>query len=187
MRVSDPQVMRALAHPACIEIVEYLNDTGAAVTATECAGMVGLSPSATSYHLRELAKYGLVEQAPSRGDGRERLWQGASTGLRIEADPDEPGGDAATAALVDMYLNRDVARAREWMGRLSGEPEQWRRASVVMGHRLLVTAEELSALAARVNELLEPYRMRERRDAPPEGARRVDMTFLAIPEQGAEA
>jgi DNA-binding transcriptional ArsR family regulator len=187
MRVSDPQVMRALAHPARIEIVEYLNDTGAAVTATECAGMVGLSPSATSYHLRELAKYGLVEQAPSRGDGRERLWQGASTGLRIEADPDEPGGDAATAALVDMYLNRDVARAREWMSRLSSEPEEWRQASVLMGDRLLVTAEELSALAVRVNELLEPYRMRERRDAPPVGARRVDMTFLAIPEQGAEA
>jgi DNA-binding transcriptional ArsR family regulator len=67
MRVTDPQVMRALAHPARIEIVEYLNDTGAAVTATQCAGRVGLSPSATSYHLRELAKYGLVEQAPSRG------------------------------------------------------------------------------------------------------------------------
>lgn len=182
MRVSDPQVMRALAHPARIEIVEYLNDTGAAVTATECAGMVGLSPSATSYHLRELAKYGLVEQAPSRGDGRERRWQGASTGLRIEADPDEPGGDTATAALVDMYLNRDVARAREWISKLSGEPEEWRRAAAMVGHRLLVTAEELGALTERVNELLEPYRLRERQDAPPEGARRVDMTFLAIPE-----
>src|SRR3982750_5031446 len=91
VRIRDPRVMRALAHPARIEIVEYLNSTGAVVTATECAGMVGLSPSATSYHLRELARYGLVEQAPSRGDGRERVWQSPGTGLRIEADQREPG------------------------------------------------------------------------------------------------
>ena len=79
-RITDPQVMRALAHPARIEIMEYLASTGAGVTATECAEIVGLSPSATSYHLRELAKYGLVEQAPSRGDGRERVWRSASAG-----------------------------------------------------------------------------------------------------------
>src|SRR3954463_16231783 len=96
MRIADPRVMRALAHPARIEIVEYLNDTGAAVSATEVAGMVGLSPSATSYHLRELAKYGLVEQAPSRGDGRERLWRSTNSGLRIDADLEQPGARAAT-------------------------------------------------------------------------------------------
>src|SRR4051794_8221064 len=84
VRVSDPQVMRALAHPARIEIVEHLSDTGQPVTATECAALVGLSPSATSYHLRELAKYGLVEQAPSRGDGRERLWRGTGTSVQID-------------------------------------------------------------------------------------------------------
>src|SRR3982751_427340 len=91
VRISDPRVMRALAHPARIGIVEYLHNSGAVVTATECAGMVGLSPSATSYHLRELAKYGLVEQAPSRGDGRERVWRSTGTGLRIDADQQEPG------------------------------------------------------------------------------------------------
>src|SRR3982750_4766602 len=108
VRIRDPRVMRALAHPARIEIVEYLNNTGAVVTATECAGLVGLSPSAVSYHLRELAKYGLVEQAPSRGDGRERVWRSTGTGLVIDADPAEPGVAAATEALVEIYLNRDV-------------------------------------------------------------------------------
>ena len=72
---------RALAHPARIAIVEHLNNTGAVVTATEAAALVDLSPSAISYHLRELAKYGLVEQAPSRGDGRERVWRSTGTGL----------------------------------------------------------------------------------------------------------
>lgn len=187
MRVTDPQVMRALAHPARIEIVEYLNDTGAAVTATQCAGMVGLSPSATSYHLRELAKYGLVEQAPSRGDGRERLWRSTSTGLRIDPDPDEPGARAATAALVDMYLKRDLARAREWIMRQDGAPAEWRDATTMMGHRLLVTAEELTGLSAKFAELVEPFLLRVRRDDPPEGARKVALSYLAVPEPEAEA
>src|SRR5262249_56777146 len=74
MTVSDPHVMRAMAHPARLAIMEFLGD-GAVATATECAEVCGLSPSATSYHLRALAKVGLVEEAPSRGDGRERVWR----------------------------------------------------------------------------------------------------------------
>src|SRR6188474_2788090 len=98
-RITDPQVMRALAHPARIEIMEHLGSTGAVVTATECAELVGLSPSATSYHLRELAKYGLVEQAPSRGDARERVWRSTSSGFSVDGDLAEPETRASQRAL----------------------------------------------------------------------------------------
>jgi DNA-binding transcriptional ArsR family regulator len=183
MRITDPQVMRALAHPARIEIVEYLNDTGTAVTATECAGRVGLSPSATSYHLRELAKYGLVEQAPSRGDGRERLWRSPGTGIQIDTDPaNGPEARAATENLVFMYLNRDLARARAWIERLDAEPAEWRDASAFMGHRLLLTAAELRALSAQIRELVEPFQVRARRNTAPAGARKVAVSVTAIPE-----
>ncbi|WP_442933752.1 ArsR family transcriptional regulator [Micromonospora sp. CPCC 205556] len=57
--------MRALAHPARIAIMEHLSTREGGATA--CAEIVGLSPSATSYHLRASVKFGLVEQAPSRG------------------------------------------------------------------------------------------------------------------------
>jgi DNA-binding transcriptional ArsR family regulator len=183
VRITDPRVMRALAHPARIEIVEYLNDSGAVVTATECAGMVGLSPSATSYHLRELAKYGLVEQAPSRGDGRERVWRSSGTRLHIDADPEQgPDGRAATTALIDMYLNRDLARVRQWVTQQDGEPSEWRDSSTLTGQRLLLTADELRDLNAQVLALLEPYRLRERRDTAPEDARKVAVTYMAFPE-----
>jgi DNA-binding transcriptional ArsR family regulator len=182
MRIGDPRVMRALAHPARIEIVEHLNDTGAAVTATEAAAIVGLSPSATSYHLRELAKYGLIEQAPSRGDGRERVWQSTTTGLRIDADLDEPGARAATQALVDMYLVRDQERLREWIARQPDEAPEWRDAGTIMGQRLLITAEELQEINGKVRDLLEPYRMRERQETAPEGSRRVAVNYTSYPE-----
>jgi DNA-binding transcriptional ArsR family regulator len=182
VRISDPKMMRALAHPARIEIVEYLNNTGAVVTATECAGMVGLSPSATSYHLRELAKYGLVEQAPSRGDGRERVWRSTGSGLRIDADPADPDAQAATRALVDVFLTRDLARTREWLAHSPSESASWRDASTLMNQQLLLTAEELTALNEQVRELSEPYRLRERLATAPEGARKVSFNYTAYPE-----
>jgi DNA-binding transcriptional ArsR family regulator len=182
VRISDPRVMRALSHPARIEIVEYLNDTGKAVTATECAEIVGLSPSATSYHLRELAKYGLVEQAPSRGDGRERLWQSVSPTLRIDPADGEPAAQQAAAALADLYLTRDLERVREWFARMDEEPEEWRRIGSIHGSRLLVTAEELEGLAAKVSELIDPYRIRGRQENAPEGARRVAFNLAMFPE-----
>jgi DNA-binding transcriptional ArsR family regulator len=181
-RISDARTMRALAHPARIEIVEHLSVTGAAVSATECAGMVGLSPSATSYHLRELAKYGLVEQAPSRGDGRERLWRSTSASLWIEGDADQPEALAAERALIDLYLTRDQERLRAWVVRQAQEPAEWREASSLMGQHLMVTAEELAELNLRIRALMEPYRVRERRAAAPEGARKVVVQYAAFPK-----
>ncbi len=181
-RISDPQVMRALAHPARIAIVEYLNNTGAVVTATETAELVGLSPSATSYHLRELARYGLVEQAPSRGDGRERVWQSTGTGLRIDAHRDEPGAAAATEALVDVFLERDMERARRWIRRQPAESREWRDIGTLSSHKLLLTADELRALSDQVSELMAPYRFRERQADPPAGARAVHVNFMAFPD-----
>jgi DNA-binding transcriptional ArsR family regulator len=183
MRVSDPQVMRALAHPARIEIIDYLNNSGAVVTATECAGMVGLTPSATSYHLRELARYGLVEQAPSRGDGRERVWRSAGAGLRIEGDPSVPAVREAERVLVDAYLTRDFHRAKAWAQRQGAEPAQWRDASVLFSTMLLVTAEELTELSEQIQALIGPYRMRERQRDAPAGARQVIAHYSAFPEE----
>ncbi|MBB4767001.1 ArsR/SmtB family transcription factor [Amorphoplanes digitatis] len=180
-RITDPQVMRALAHPARIEIMEHLASTGAVVTATECARLVGLSPSATSYHLRELARYGLVEQAPSRGDGRERVWRSTNPGLSIEGDVAEPETRAAENALVDAYLTRDLARQRQWRARMHEEPRRWREASTLMNQMLLLTADELSEVSVRIRELLAPYGRRDRLADPPEGARTVAVHYAAFP------
>ena len=179
-RITDPQVMRALAHPARIGIIEHLSSTGDPVTATQMASLVGLSPSATSYHLRELARYGLVEQAPSRGDGRERVWRSTSSGWNLEGDDAEPDVRAAEQELVEVYLSRDFARIREWFARQHQEPPDWRDAGVLMGQYLLLTAEELGQVTARVREVLAPYERRGRTD-PPAGARPVAVHYAAFP------
>lgn len=180
--ITDPQTMRAMAHPARIEIMGHLSSTGDAVTATDMARVVGLSPSATSYHLRELAKYGLVEAAPSRGDARERVWRSTSANWSVDVGSSpSPDVRAAEQALMDVYLARDYARLRDWLSRVHDEPKEWREVSVVHNQVLMVTADELSSLTQAVRDLLAPYTRRERGADAPEGARPIAANFAAYP------
>jgi DNA-binding transcriptional ArsR family regulator len=184
IRLSDPQVMRALAHPARLAILEELN-TGRAGTATEFAEVCGLTPSATSYHLRALAKVGMVEEAPGRGDGRERVWQrpGGGSGDGYDLDPSVYGDDEARLAARDMLnvvLSRQDARARGFLARWTEETREWFDA-VALGHGIiLVTVEELTALNDQILALFRPYTRAHRTDAPPD-ARQVAVTYRAFP------
>jgi DNA-binding transcriptional ArsR family regulator len=181
MTISDPVIMRALAHPARMGIMQYLTSTAAAVTATECAGVVGLSPSATSYHLRELARYGLVEEAPSRGDARERLWRSAVESLSFDAGQQAgPEARAAERAIVEIFVANELELVRDWLGRARKEPKEWYDASWQSRLELLVTAQELAELNEAVMNLLEPYARRNRSDPPP-GARSVSAYYTALP------
>ena len=174
--LNDPTAMRALAHPARLAILNRLQAEGPC-TATEVAEVVGVTPSAASYHLRMLAKYGFVEDAPARGDGRgdgrERLWRSSAIGLSVSPDPDD-GPDVRSAKEFLIKALRDqaedeVSRAMESLER---ESREWREAALFNRAVLLVDAEELKALNERIDELLAPYKttVRDREDAPP-GAR----------------
>jgi len=178
--IRDPQVMRAMAHPARLAIMEFLSD-GTVATATECAEVCGLSPSATSYHLRSLAKAGLVEEAPSRGDGRERVWRAAHASLSIHTEKtDSPETLSAARDLMDVVLARDEEHVARWFDHAESEPKEWYDAAGMTRHQLVLTAAELTELFKTVEKLLEPYGRIERPN-PPEGARRVGVLFRAIP------
>src|SRR5579862_6154386 len=88
IQMTDPHMMRALAHQARIAIWLHLGLHGPA-TATECAEVAGLSPSACSYHLRTLARYGFIEEdRASAANGRERPWRARLLAFTLEDGPD---------------------------------------------------------------------------------------------------
>jgi DNA-binding transcriptional ArsR family regulator len=181
--VRDPRVMRALAHPARMAIIDALA-VGRTGTATEFAEVCGLSPSATSYHLRALAKYGLVEEAPQRGDARERVWQRSGAGIAFDARP----GDSsevweAGRALMDAVLAQDEEQARRWFAGAAGDDPRWWDASRIVRSHVLVTTEELQQINEAVEELLRSYSF-VRRLTPPPGARPVMVTYRAFPTDG---
>jgi DNA-binding transcriptional ArsR family regulator len=183
LQVSDPQVMRALAHPARLAIMDYFfaGNTG---TATDLAEVVRLSPSATSYHLRALARSGLVEEAPGRGDARERVWQTRVRGLMVEAGPDaDEDAYEAEREFTDAILVREDAQARRWVQRSADEPAEWYRAARFTESVLLLTADELTGLADAMAELYLRYARRRRPDPPP-GARMVSLVVRAFPVDG---
>src|SRR5207302_10474668 len=90
--ITDPQAMRALAHPVRLAALSYLQGNSPA-TATQLSEHVGASPSVTSWHLRHLADFGLVVDVPppSGTDRRLRWWNAAARGFRYEM-PDTPEG-----------------------------------------------------------------------------------------------
>jgi DNA-binding transcriptional ArsR family regulator len=178
--ILDTAVMRAMAHPARLALLEHLRNGGPA-TATECAGVVGLSPSATSYHLRALARAGLVEAAPGRGDGRERLWRITAGRYAVTGVADlAPEGRDALRALLESLLAWDDVRVRRYLSHLDSEPPEWQDAAFFMDSTLQLTAEELTTLSQALDTLIAPYRKDRRRDLPP-GTRPVSVAIRALP------
>jgi DNA-binding transcriptional ArsR family regulator len=164
-----------------LAIIDALG-TGQTGTATQFAEVVGLSPSATSYHLRALARYGLVEEAPTRGDGRERVWQRrpGARGVTFDADTDAPELWAAGRVLIDAVIARDDALVRRWAETADSDDPAWSHAARITKTHILATADELGKINDAVADLIEPYLFMRRQDAPGD-ARPVAINYRAFP------
>lgn len=177
--LTDPRAMRALAHPVRLSILEVLHAEGTA-TPTECAQEVGESPQACSYHLRALAKYGLVRRA-STEDGRETRWELAAPGFRFSpATSKAPEYEAAAHALASRLLERDDAVVAEYLARESELDADWRDAAIFATNTIHVTAAELRVLQRELEQLLAPYRRSSLAERPAD-ARRVHVVTRAVP------
>ncbi|MEO3869218.1 helix-turn-helix domain-containing protein [Nonomuraea sp. B12E4] len=178
--LDDPAAMRAFAHPVRLALHELLLRAGAA-TAAEAGREVGVSQALASYHLRQLAKYGFVEQAAAR-DERERPWQ--VTQRLQEWDDAAPGPEqsAARSLLEQVIAERALSRLMEWQERRHDEPGPWRAIGGVDNRYLYATPEEVAALGRALTELLEPLMTRAQDPAArPAGARPLQLTQLLIP------
>src|SRR4051794_29221735 len=119
--IGDVRVLTALAHPVRIALLDHLMTRGPR-TASQCAAVVDASPSACSYHLRQLARWGLVEPAERVTDGRERPWQAAVTGFDLVAETDDPAAFAAQQSLAALQLSEEFTRVGRLLRRLDRLP-----------------------------------------------------------------
>jgi DNA-binding transcriptional ArsR family regulator len=192
IRLTDPRALRAYAHPTRMTLVGLLRLHGP-FTATRAAELTGESVASCSYHLRMLAKYGLVEEAEG-GQGREKPWQATAryTDWRDAAgDPAAAeAGTALSAAVAEQYFAR-MTRAIETRHLL---PHAWREAEQFGDDILYLTPGELTELNAGISELVDAYSDRfEDASRRPEGAEPVALLRISFrdrrprPEDGRRA
>ena len=180
--LTDPRAIKALAHPARLAVLDELF-AGRSLTATECADIADLSPSAMSYHLRALQKWGIVERAEASGDGRERPWRAAGEGLRVESA--EPRASAvAESALMGRLLDSTRSEVLDWVGNEQAA-SPWREIGTVASGSRWMTDAEARDVVAEFDAVLEKYRRLSPRERP-EGARRVRLSFVLVPNDSSD-
>jgi DNA-binding transcriptional ArsR family regulator len=188
--VTDIKALRALAHPDRVAILQLLM-AGGVRTATECAEAVGASPSACSYHLRELERFGfVVRDEVEAGDRRTRPWKAAaigfSLGRRLSQEP--ATGRAVFAALREADRLENDRMARLFVERADELPSEWQDAASFATFELAVTPTELRELTAAIDGLLRPYRVGARSsvlDGADPAVRPVHVVVQAFPRMDA--
>ncbi|MEV6845008.1 helix-turn-helix domain-containing protein [Actinoplanes sp. NPDC051411] len=175
LRLSDVGAMRAMAHPLRMKILGSLRIDGPATSAI-LARRLNTDSGQTSHHLRQLAKYGFVLEAPDlhRG-GRERWWRAAhaTTSWDDLADPEavhalEDAAHQVWAQALAQY--RAEASRQEW------SPE-WTRAASSGDYPVRTTPEGLNALMDELREVI----ARHSQDGP--GAETVTILLHAFPRR----
>ncbi|MFG2968620.1 ArsR/SmtB family transcription factor [Streptomyces sp. NPDC048288] len=158
----DARSLRGLAHPLRMQLLEALRHNGPA-TASQLASRLGESSGATSYHLRQLAAHGFVEDAPGHGKGRERWWQAVDQGIIFDTEEFE-GAGPEVRGLAEVFLHEVASNhARElstWLGTRDNWAEPWSRSSDMSDMTMRLTPELARELIGRMHDLIDDYRNR---------------------------
>ncbi|WP_369069560.1 ArsR/SmtB family transcription factor [Kineococcus terrestris] len=171
-----PEHLKALAHPRRLQLLDLLIAEGP-LTASECAERIGDSAASCSYHLRQLARFGFVEEAEG-GRGRNRPWRRVPVGNRVTAGG-SPAERAAVEALGTVLDARNQELVQSWSRRRSGDP--WREVAGTSDWTLRITERELADLSAAVTALIAPLQRRTLDGVVPEGSRVVDVLTHLLP------
>ncbi|WP_336212311.1 ArsR/SmtB family transcription factor [Nonomuraea sp. LPB2021202275-12-8] len=177
-KINDLEALRTLAHPRRQRILDQLSSHGPA-TSADLARALELNTGATSYHLRELAKHGFVEELPDRAHGRERWWRFVPADLRFPLRSEQ---DEETRAILDEMNSRAIADDMQSFRRAQTavDPGEWGDAFPYSRGTIRVSLEELRQFFEEYVALI----MRYAKPAEEAGddARRVHTRFFAYPD-----
>jgi DNA-binding transcriptional ArsR family regulator len=166
----DVRSLRALAHPLRIELLDLLRFEGPS-TASALARRLGESSGATSYHLRQLARHGFIEQDERRARGRERWWRHRERQVSVR----DPGAPAETAAALEL-----VGREAAALERFLADPKtvaEWEGAAFLRSRALRLSSAGLRRLERDIAALIDSLPTAEAADAPRDA---VPVRFLAL-------
>ena len=183
----DASGLRVLGHPVRGRLVGLLRKHGPA-TATQLAARLGLNSGATSYHLRQLASAGLIEDDPERGNARERWWRSVYRAQSF-SDKELIGREPETAVrYLQTVATGYASLTQQALNEFETMPGAWRELLDLSDWPLRLTPAEAAGLRAELAALLGRYRRDEAGEAgAPAGAERVVVITQVLPEPGASA
>ncbi|XRQ03867.1 ArsR/SmtB family transcription factor [Actinomadura welshii] len=176
--ITDPQQVRLLAHPLRRRIAEIMRR--GPVSSTTLARELGQSTGSTSYHLRQLAKHGFVEEAPELARGRERWWRVVPADRRIPPYREQsPQMRDAVEDLTRLEFANELDMLTRYQRERDGMGE-WADALLFSFSTVTLTPEQVRPFFEEYIALL--YRYKRADDDPPPDARTLHARFLAFPE-----
>ena len=179
-RLDDPRTLRALAHPLRLQLLGILRTAGPA-TVSSLAGSVGQAVPLVSYHLRQLADHGFIEEAPELAKDRRETWWKSShefTSWSITDFLDTPERLDAIGVFQREVLQRHFERIQEFFAEAPSWSREWLDASEMSDVRVTLTPSQLKELIGELWEVIDRWRHRE---PEPDGAQSTELIFYAFP------
>jgi DNA-binding transcriptional ArsR family regulator len=178
-RLQDARTLRALAHPLRIALLEALAVDGP-LTATEVSELVGESPTTCSFHLRQLARYGFIEEG-ERGPGRRRPWRIVARANTVPRQGEDAEATVEAEVLGSIFRRRLIEHLELWETTKSTYPLEWQAAAETNQFLLWVTREELDEIQLRLHTLLGGFMPRLDPGKRPEGTVPVELITFMFP------
>ena len=179
-RLDNATALRAYAHPVRMKLILALRTRGP-LTATQAAGLLGESSGTASFHLRQLAKYGLVEETGG-GTGREKPWRATATSTGWDEVQNTPEAAAAAGLLSEVLVESYFGQLMRWLEVRAGESEEWQRAAFIGDRLLWVTPDELAQVGRDLTAVVDQYFERQvKPELRPPGARLATYLHLGFP------
>ena len=164
--VDDLDALKAVSHPIRNRLLAALRAHGPA-TASELGRRLGESSGSTSYHLRQLERFGFVADDDEQPSGRERRWRALHD---LTSFPPALVATPAGRELVDQVSRRQMESLQAGLAALP-------RPEPGFGHSdylLKLDADDLLALGEEIESLVSRYRERA-------GKHTVSLHVLALP------
>jgi len=180
--LDDPVAIRALAHPLRHSIMSIIGRLGRATTA-DVARELGISHGLASHHLRQLAKYGFVEQIAGK-DHRERPWRMVATSYNWAGARETAEGSSAVDVLEQFFAEQALDEFLGWQQRRGNWPQAWREHTGVGQSSVYLTLAELTQLTDAFEALILRYINERPIDdvaSRPAGSVPVSFTLFAVP------
>ena len=180
-RVEDLETLRAFTHPLRMRLLATLRFDGPA-TASDLGRRLGESSGATSYHLRQLARFGFIVEDDEQPSRRERRWKAAHelTSWEPTNFVDDPAARSVLRILARERIHFMVEQLRRWYEGRQHWSRAWLAAAQDSDMVIRMRPADLDRMGREIWDVITRHANAQRASDDPE-AEKVVLFLYAMP------